>query len=75
MVVLLFLLFFFFFILVLLEIEFWKDKTIETHIRNELLEERNLFLQKSLQKLDKKHRKFCQKHLSCFPRKIIYLHR
>jgi hypothetical protein len=62
-------------IIVLLEIEFWKEKTIETHIKNELLEERNMFLQKALRKLDKKHRKFCQKHSACFPRKIIYLHR
>jgi hypothetical protein len=45
------------------------------HLRNEILFEDVLFLRKSLNKLDKKYRKFMQRHSDCFPRKIVYLYR
>jgi hypothetical protein len=44
-------------------------------LRNEILFEDVLFLRKSLNKLDKKYRKFVRRHSDCFPRKVIYLYR
>ncbi len=55
--------------------DFWREKAIELHLRNEILFEDVLFLRKSLNKLDKKYRKFMQRHSDCFPRKIVYLYR
>ena len=55
--------------------DFWREKAIELHLRNEMLFEDDLFLRKSLNKLDKKYRKFMQRHSACFPRKIVYLYR
>lgn len=65
----------FFLLSLAIEDSFWREKAIELHIKTELLEERVVFLRKALEKLDKKLRKFQNRHVDCFPRKTVFLFR
>lgn len=71
-----FLKFLLFFVLVMLAlVAYWKNKAIMNDVKIELLEENLSFVRHSINKLDKKFRKFKSRHSGCFPRKTIFLYR